>query len=177
MFSKLDKLVHQAQRGDKLAYHSLVVRHIHQVFMSSYNMVHNYHQAEDITQETLLKSWKSLRTLEEAHKFPQWLMEITRNTARDWLKTKGRKKHESLDEVNQPMVDKQQLAPEVEKLLEEIGELPADQQEIIIMHYIHKLSYKEIAQEREITISGVGEKLWRIRQMLKDRLKGLEKKD
>ncbi len=174
MFSKLDKLVHQAQRGDKLAYHSLVARHIHQVFMLSYNIVHNYHQAEDLTQETLLKSWKSLRTLEEAHKFPQWLMEIARNTARDWLKNKGQKKHESLDELKKPMADKQadsQLAPAVEKLLEEIGQLPADQQEIIMMHYIHNLSYKEIAQEREMTISGVGEKLWRIRQVLRNHIK------
>lgn len=172
--SELTRLVREAQRGDQAAYQALVLRFMHQVFIVAYNILYDYHQTEDITQETFLKAWSALKTLRQPEKFSQWLLEITRNLALDWLKTKGKKEAVPLSSLPE-QVDKKihgsRLSQTTERILDEIGKLSVDYQEIMIMRHVNNLSYKEIARRLEMTVSAVGEKLWRIRQLLRQRLR------
>lgn len=173
LLTELSRLVQRARQGDQVAYQALILRYLHQVFITVYNIVHNYDEAEDLAQETFIKAWGALRTLQAPEKFPGWLLEIARNSTLDWLKARGKREQVSLDTLKESSSKDgtpRRLAPEVERILDEIQKLPNDYQEIMVMRYIHNLSYKEIAQKLEMPISGVGEKLWRIRQMLKERL-------
>ena len=52
-----------------------------------------------------------------------------------------------------------------------IGKLRPDYQEIIRMRYVEELTYSEIGERLRMTSTAVGEKLWRIREYLRSRLR------
>lgn len=172
--SEITELVQQARQGNQTAYQSLIIHFMHQMFVVAYNMVYDYHQTEDIIQESFVKAWQGLNTLNEPGSFRPWILEITRNVARDWLKTQDKKGINLPDNMPDEAGknDRANRFPEkTEYILDKIDKLPDDYQEIMMMKYINDFSYKDMAQKLGMSTSAVGEKLWRIRDILRDKLK------
>ena len=63
-------------------------------------IVDNAHDAEEVVQDAFLNAYQGLGQLEDTTKFKNWLAEITRNCARQWLR-KQRGETVSLDEVSE----------------------------------------------------------------------------
>ena len=175
-------LVERARGGDSDAFAELVGRYRNIVVGFSYNIVGDSHAAEDLAQETFIKAYGSLASLEDPAKFGSWLRVIARHTCMDHLRAqKGDVSLETLRssgldpaEAGAKPVDREIIVEEEEhEILEALRELREDYREIIILKHIEELSYREIADITELSVSGVGEKLSRVRQMLK---KILEKK-
>lgn len=178
----IGKLVVEARRGDQQAYETLVNHFIKLVQFTAYSIINDGALAEDITQDTFIKAWQNLDNLKEPAKFPAWLLTICRNTARDYKK--GQPQTVRLEEVAEPVSISQTVEPKLserqERLLETIRQLPEDYQNILMLRYFDDCSYKEIAQRLSMNVSAVGEKLCRIRQMLRGierRAKSVEKQD
>jgi RNA polymerase sigma-70 factor (ECF subfamily) len=62
--------------------------------------------------------------------------------------------------------------PEIteEALFAALNALRADYREIFILKHVDNLSYKEIAELLGMTVSAVGEKLYRVRTMVREKL-------
>jgi RNA polymerase sigma-70 factor (ECF subfamily) len=60
-----------------------------------------------------------------------------------------------------------------DNLQQVLGSLRQDYREIFIMKHIDNLSYKEIAELLDMTVSAVGEKLYRVRALMRERLEEL----
>ena len=166
----ITKLVEASQQGDRASYEQLVNLYLAQVQWAAYIIIRDRHLAEDITQEAFIKAWQNLPRLKDGTKFPAWLMEIARNTARDYFK-KRKISMIPLDEVAESVSTAVSVKPSLsesdEHILEKVRQLPDDYQNLLMLRYFEDLSYKEIAGRLSMNVSAVGEKLCRIRQMLR----------
>lgn len=172
-------LVAAGLRGDQAAFGELVRRHGNLVVGFAYNRVGDFQLAEDLAQDTFIKAYNSLETLKEPNKFTSWLLVIARHTCMDWLRaSKDAVSLEGLREAGyEPAPNtvartlEQITEAELEaRILQEIQELREDYREIIVMKHIDNLSYRQIGELLGMSVSAVGEKLSRIRQILRKRL-------
>ena len=173
------RLVRAALRGDQEAYSELVGRYMNIVVGFSYNRVGDFHRAEDIAQEAFLKAYNSLGSLQEPVKFGSWLLVIARHTCMDWLR--ANRPAVSLDQLRDaghepespPTPEGFEAVSDAEledRVLKAVHELREDYRDIIVMKHIDDLSYKEIGRLLGMSVSAVGEKLSRVRQILRKQL-------
>ncbi|EDL60890.1 RNA polymerase sigma factor sigW [Gimesia maris DSM 8797] len=73
------ELVDQAQNGDRSALEKLVLRHQAWIYNIAIRMVFHPHDAEEVTQEVLLKAITRLSTFQGTSQFRTWLYRITVN--------------------------------------------------------------------------------------------------
>jgi RNA polymerase sigma factor (sigma-70 family) len=171
-------LVKRALAGDHEAYGTLVEKHQRAAVAFAYGMTGDVTLAEDAAQEGFIRAFQALSRLEEPSRFLPWLRTIVRNAATDLLRR--RQRTVSLDELADsgfdPGVDGS-IAPPDELAEEErlkamqkiINGLRPDYREIVVLRYGEDMSYKEIADVLEMKVSAVGEKLSRVRNMLREK--------
>ncbi|MEW4565098.1 RNA polymerase sigma factor [Bremerella sp. JC770] len=87
------QLVHQANRGDRAALEKLVLRHQAWVYNIAVRMVFHPQDAEEVTQEVLVKVITKLSTFKEESKFRTWLYRIAANHVLN-MKRRGAETHE-----------------------------------------------------------------------------------
>ena len=91
MDDRLDENVIRAcQKGDKAAYAVLVKRYYKSVFALCLGMVGNTHDAEDATQEALLKGFLQIKKLDRTGQYESWILQIARNLCIDLLRRRKR---------------------------------------------------------------------------------------
>src|SRR5579862_2673848 len=73
------ELVEKAVRGDRIALEKLVLRHQAWIYNIAVRMVFSPHDAEEITQEVLIKVITKLSTFKDESKFRTWLYRIAAN--------------------------------------------------------------------------------------------------
>jgi RNA polymerase sigma-70 factor (ECF subfamily) len=173
------ELVGKSLQGDPAAYGELIERYQNAGKARAFSIVGNYQAAEDITQEAFLKAFSALAELEEPQKFGGWLLTIIQHTALDHR----RAQHENMSletmreqgfEAPRPtrgrLLEKMLTREEELRVLEALGKLREDYREIIVLKHVEELSYKDIADRLGMSVSAVGEKLSRVRSLLKRRL-------
>src|SRR2546426_4584 len=73
------ELVEQAKNGDRLALETLALRHQAWIYNIAVRMVFNPHDAEEVTQEVLVKVITKLSSFKGESKFRTWLYRIAAN--------------------------------------------------------------------------------------------------
>src|SRR5262245_55494104 len=76
-----DALVEAALEGGREAFERLVEPHRRAIHVHCYRMLGSFHDAEEATQETLLRAWTALSTYDARAPFDHWLYRIATNTA------------------------------------------------------------------------------------------------
>lgn len=92
----VSELVGQARRGDREAFGDLVRQFERRIFNYVCQFTINAHDAEDVTQDTFVKAWRSIARFESTGSFSSWLYTIAKRTALNHLRSR---KHESGAEV------------------------------------------------------------------------------
>ena len=152
--------------GSEKALEILVSRHKSRVYNFIYSKVLDGDLSEDIFQDTFIKVIRTLKkgTYNEEGKFLPWLMRIAHNLIIDHFRKSNRMpKFESKDKEfdifsmlkdsdrnaeKQLIVD--QIASDVRKL---VDELPVDQKEVVLMRLYKDMSFKEIAENTDVSIN------------------------
>lgn len=80
------ELINRIQREDKAAFSLLVTEFQPMVFRLAFRLLCDEDEAKDITQETFVKVWLSLKTYNREHRFSTWLYKITCNACYDRLR-------------------------------------------------------------------------------------------
>jgi RNA polymerase sigma-70 factor, ECF subfamily len=181
-------LVLQSIKEDTEAYNELVSRYQQEVRNLARSIVRDYQAAEDLSQDAFIKAYHSLADLKEPHKFGSWICTILRHTALDYLRShRNIKSLESLQEegFEPERVEERdgtgsavlEVHEEEMRTMEALRKLREDYREIIVLKHVEKLSYKEIAKRLNMSVSAVGEKLSRVRALLKRKLEKRQFKD
>jgi RNA polymerase sigma factor (sigma-70 family) len=161
-----NELVQQFIEGDQNSLEILIHRHKSRVYSYILLIVKNQELAEDIFQETFIKVIRSLKRGKyvENGKFVSWVLRISHNLIIDHFrkqKLQGTVSNDSLEvdifnsqkfsdfTIEDEMVNNQILS-EVKEL---IKELPEDQQQVIYMRHYMDLSFKEIAEQTDVSIN------------------------
>ncbi len=84
--SSLSEITANARKGNPVAFTSLFHLHHSRIFTYLVHILGRREEAEDLAQETFLKAWRSLHTLEDDDRFGPWLYRIATHTALDHLR-------------------------------------------------------------------------------------------
>jgi RNA polymerase sigma-70 factor (ECF subfamily) len=76
------QLVERSQSGDRLAFEELVRRHADRLYAVVLRFVADADEAEEVTQETFLRAWRSIQKFELRSQFFTWLYRIGINEAK-----------------------------------------------------------------------------------------------
>jgi RNA polymerase sigma-70 factor, ECF subfamily len=87
---RIGHAIARAQAGDVNALHFLYVRYADDVYGYVNNIVHDDHDAEDITQDVFAKLPPAIRRYEQREvPFAGWLLRVARNAALDHLRSRS----------------------------------------------------------------------------------------
>lgn len=159
-------LVKEYIAGNEKALEYLVMRHKDRVFNFIYSKVSDRDLTEDIFQDAFIKVIKTLKkgNYNEEGKFLPWLMRISHNLIIDHFRKSNRMpKFESKDKEfdiftlikdSSKNVEKElisnQISQDVRNLIEE---LPDDQKEVVMLRLYKDMSFKEIAENTDVSIN------------------------
>jgi len=144
------------------------------LFRLSVRITQNREDAEDIVQETLIRLWNETKR-QEIDNVKSFAMTVCRNLSLDHI---SKKEHQAVS-FEEDLHDQVDIGSQPDRMIESIktliAELPEKQRTALQLRDIEGQSYKEIAAEMEISESDVKVNIFRARQKLKERLKGLKK--
>lgn len=133
-------------RGDGTAFAALVQPHEAMAFRVAYVIAGDAQEAEDATQEALLKAWRALGRFRAGEPFRPWLLQIVANEARNRRRSAGRRLRLALRAGAEPRV----AAAQPEGLLEALNELPDDARTVLVCRYVLGLSEQETAATLDV---------------------------
>src|SRR3990172_7679359 len=84
-------IIKEAQRGNLLAFESLVKKYDRKVLQLAYSMVNNTEDAEDVYQEVFVRVYKNLDRFKFKSEFSTWLYRVVVNYCINYQKGKKRK--------------------------------------------------------------------------------------
>src|SRR6185503_21147597 len=130
--------------------------------------------------ETFLRAYTKLNTYNPSRKFSSWLFSIASHYCIDRLR---QRRYQSIgwDELSAPdqdVLSSPEPQPEVAALTREdhatlhtlLNSLPPDYRAATILRYWHELSYDEIAETLETSVSAIKSRLFRAKQMMAEKL-------
>lgn len=176
------RLMELVSAGDSGAFEQLVERHQRLVVGTVSRMLGNNSEAEDIAQQVFVRVWKSATRYVPRAKFTTWLLKITRNLVFNELRRRSRHAQVPLqsesEEEERPIRDERAIAPDASLLEQElqkaidaaIANLPETQRLAVILRRYEELSYEEIAEALDQSVSAVKSLLFRARTELRQSL-------
>jgi len=180
------ELIERFMNGSQPSIEELINRYKTKVYTYILLMVKNQQLAEDLFQETFIKVIQSLKMhkYKDNGKFVSWVIRIAHNLVIDHFRkekqinTCNNEDYEadlfnsskfSAKNIEQLIVH-DQIIKDVRKL---IDELPDDQKEVVMLRHYGNLSFKEIAEQTDVSINTA---LGRMRYALINMRKMIEEK-
>ncbi|NOU19872.1 MAG: sigma-70 family RNA polymerase sigma factor [Bacteroidales bacterium] len=160
------ELVVEFVNGRQSSIEVLIRRHQKRVYSYIFLLVKKQVVAEDIFQETFIRVIKSLKEGKyiDTNRFSSWAMRIAHNLIIDHFRREKQSKMLSkdayeVDILNHPRYSDKTVEEEIvfEQILTDvralIEQLPEDQREVILLRHYSDLSYKEIAEQTNVSIN------------------------
>ena len=178
------ELIERLKQGDESAFKTIVEQWQDMVYNTILGIVQNETEAEDLAQDVFIKVFEKIGTFKGDAKFSTWLYRIATTTALDHLRSKKRKKRfgflqslsgssgeekEQIPDFNHPGVsldNKERAAV----LFKAIGELPDSQKAAYTLHKLEGLSYRDVSEVLNTTVSAVESLMSRANQNLRKQL-------
>ena len=152
-------LVRRVLDGDTAAFTTLVDRHAAACTRFATRMLGNREDAEDATQETFLRAYRSLARYEERQAFRTWLFQILINRCRTAAVRRERRHRMFLVDDNavasasvRPAAEASDLRAELQRV---IDALDPDQREAFLLKHVEQLSYDEMAAATGVGVSAL----------------------
>lgn len=174
------------QAGHDAALNDLMARHAKPVFHFLCRMTGNEDDANDLAQETFVRVFKSCKTFRASEKFSTWLFTIAANLARNHFRWRSRHPSLSLEaenaETDQSLgstLPSKSPAPSEAALASEraaavrlaVQNLPEEMREAIVLCEWQERAVAEAAAVLALTPKAVESRLYRARNLLRERLK------
>lgn len=162
------------------AFESAVARHQAKIYTFACYFLGDRAEAEDVTQEVLIRLWRNLAKLDAA-RMAAWLVRVTRNACYDRLRQKratGRYLAPELDGEAAERVPSQDPDPEAtatrgdlrRRLTAALTALDEPYRSVLILREVQGLSYQEISDALEVPLNTVRVHIHRGRQRLRQAL-------
>lgn len=141
----LRRAIARAKEGDPEAVRFLYLRYADNVYGYVSSLLHNEHDAEDVTQQVFAKLITSLSKYEERTvPFAAWILRVARNMAIDHIRQRRAIPCEDVRELD-PRGGEDRDFDRSATLMSALATLPADQREVVVLRHLVGLSPAEIA--------------------------------
>lgn len=172
---KDDELISIILQGNGERYDDIVERYQDGLYRTAFYYTQNVEDARDITQEIFIKAYNNLAGFKQDSAFSTWLYRIAVNHCIDWCRKKKPLLEESTcidnlsDEEESPedLFIRQEIASEVHAA---VSSLPTIYSTVLILYYFEDFSPQQIADIMDTPKRTVETRLFRGRNLLKDKL-------
>lgn len=180
------ELIARILAGETDLFHDLIRPCERMVYLTVLSMMKDETEAEDVTQEAMLKAFRALASFHAESKFSTWLVAIALNEGRRRLRTAGRATVEALEdqapdqsgdftpavltdwrEVPLEALERKEIR---QALVDAVGALPAIYRQVFTLRDIEELDVRETADVLNISANVVKVRLHRARMLLQKRL-------
>ncbi len=152
--------------GNKAAVEVLINRYKRKVYSYIYYRIRNKDIVADLFQETFIKVFNSIKENKYAEdgKFGAWVIRIAHNLIIDYIRKEGRLKTVATNDYDYDILNNKKITETntEHKIIEEeinndirklLDYLPENQREVVIMRHFFGMSFKEIAEETNVSIN------------------------
>jgi RNA polymerase sigma-70 factor (ECF subfamily) len=183
-------LLAQARRGNREAFAEMVTPYVPGLYQRARRLTGNTADAEDVSQEALLKAWSRLKQFsgtedENANDFRAWVSRIGANASIDLLRARRDGKVVSLEErigaseetlgsgvpAREDNPEERYGRREMGQLLADaIVQLPPDLRQACLLRDVMHYSTKEVAEQLGISLMAVRLRVFRAHRRLREKL-------
>ena len=180
-------LVLRAREGDRDAFAQIVRSYQRRIYAVAMRMTRRHEVADDITQDTFVRAYRSLRRFEAGRPLRPWLTRIAVNLAINYLNGVARRERPlvedgppegpegqersfrtmregSLDSNPERALESEELASDLARA---VARLPVEQRTVFLLKVVEEMRYEEIARHLGISEGTVMSRLSRARGRLK----------
>lgn len=182
----MDKVsIQELKNGSQFGFKQLVESHKNKVINTCFGFVHNRADAEDIAQDVFVEVYQSVNNFNEDSSISTWIYRIAVNKSLDFIRKSKRKKRwaeltrinlDSKNETdhwfaddNNPQLTLENLE-RIKILNSAIDTLPQNQRAAFTLHKYEDLSYKEVAEILNTSVSSVESLMHRAKINLQQKL-------
>lgn len=177
------EIVNRILNGDKQAYALLIDEYKNRIYNLAYRMTQNSQDAEDLAQETFLRSFKELHRYDTNRSFYTWLFTISLNLIRNHLKQSGHRRinYANVDvsscmavsgaqhtSLHQNIVFEDLQTDQEKKLEDGLQKLPPDLRELLVLRFYQQFSFETISEITGFSPSAVKMRVYRGLEKLKE---------
>jgi len=159
-----EQLVNNYLKGNEKSLEIIIKNYLKPIYNFVYRYVNNLQEAEDITQEVFVRTWRNLKKFDQTRNFKTWIFSIARNASLDFLKKKKTKSfsefsakggeneegESSLAKIlidpapsQNELFDRKITAQKVNSIMEN---LPVQYRTLLFMYYNDHFNFREIAE-------------------------------
>lgn len=168
-------LVRCTLNGDAAAFTELADRHTSASLRFATRMLGSREDAEDATQDTLVRAYRALDSFDDRTVFRTWLFSILVNRCRSALLSRSRRERwvqVNADTVERAAVPSHALHTELRvELSRALERLPSEQREAFLLKHVEQLEYTEMAAITGARVSALKMRVQRACLRLQDELK------
>jgi len=182
-------------KGNRDKFRMLVEKYQSMIFRTCMGFLHDKDDADDLTQEVFIKTYQSLNSFKGDSAFSTWIYRIAVNKSLNLVKKRKREtfyhnissifgsgenenKQSNVDPFSPNEADKDLKNKELHgELKNAINSLPENQKIAFILNKYQDLSYKEVAEVMEISLSSVESLIFRAKSNLQKLLSNYYKKN
>ncbi len=172
-------------RKHEPSFRLLIEKYKNLVFGSSYRIVGNTSDAEDICQEVFLEVFKSIHKLRNEDDLSGWLFKITKNKSISFLRKRNPAKAQMATDIQSAAIQNKISQKNTEQntparkledaearqvLFQAIDSLPEKQKKVLLMHKFEDYSQKEICKALNLSQTSVESLIYRAKTNLRKSL-------
>ncbi|SEK75355.1 RNA polymerase sigma factor [Ruminococcus albus] len=181
--NELIEMVEQLKAGNKNALKALYEEYYDRLYFFVLKNVDSKEAAEDITQDTFLKSMEKIDSLEKPENYVSWLHSIAYNRCTDMFRSRKSDVYFDTDEefesameshsLNEPVMVPEDYATDKDRsrqLKAMIDSLKPDMKSALILYYYNDMSLADVAKTMGIPENTAKQKIFRARKKLKTKI-------
>lgn len=171
------KLINRYLEGDKKSLEVLIKKYLQPVHNFVRQYVRNEQDAEEITQEVFVKTWRNLKKFDQTKNFKTWIFSIAKNAAIDFIRKKKTVPFSDFENkrgenaLTENLVSLAPLPAEIceradniNALNAKIEQLSPNHQQVLKLHHDNQLTFEEIAESLGKSLNTV--KSWHRRAII-----------
>lgn len=172
----MNKLILESKNGDKQAYTELMLCIKDDLYKICKTRLSCEDDIEDAIQDTMIQTWKNIKSLRDINKFKSWIISILINNCNKIYKKKYKFKSLSFDNndsKSKEKIDKETFSNNIENVeadmdfYELIKPLKYKERIIIILYYLEKFTLKEISQILHTNENTIKTRLYRAKEKIR----------
>jgi RNA polymerase sigma-70 factor (ECF subfamily) len=173
------ELLTRAQAGDRVAFAGLYDRHVRPVYWQAYSVVHDASEAEDVTQDVFVTTWRRIRAIRtvDGSVLP-WLLVTARYTALNAYRRASRRSDHALttdvpegtDSAVEREVEAALVRAEIDKA---VATLTPTDRRLFELCVEGDLTYEQAAGDLGVSHAVVRNRLHRLRSRLRADLRSM----
>ncbi|MES2216535.1 MAG: RNA polymerase sigma factor [Patescibacteria group bacterium] len=170
-----EEIVKLVQDGDSEQFGVLVERYQAKLLRYGHKFLRAREDIQDIVQDAFISAYRNIKSFDLSQRFSPWIYRIAHNAFANALRKSSRNplffidfdtllSHPVYEDPEPREKEREEIKKYIDKTLEG---LKPNYREVLILHYLEELPYKEIAEILQVPVGTIGVRIKRAKDALK----------